>query len=141
MYTYVLYLNKRMITSNPNIDAIFKYIHTLYNKDELLKFNPEYYGNDFVTKFTYEKKEIYIIREKTDFIRNSLLTRLKNRPKPPKLRQNLVMTPVTESEELDVFIPHQSPETYPVGALRTGLDNNMYKVVQETDKKVWKIVN
>ena len=135
MYIYVVYFNKKMITSSNDINDIFNYIFSIYSKSELNKFNPEFFGNDYITKYTLDKNVIYIIREKTDFIRNNLKELLKkSQVKTKKLSiKNKILEKKEESENLSVFKPHKEAKDYSKGTIRTGLDNNLYQVVKNKD--------
>ena len=140
MYVYVLYFNKKMITSSESINDIFQYIFSIFSRKELDKFNPEFYGNDYVTTYTLDNNVIYIIREKTGFVRQNFIKLLMKHKKSKKSSvKSMALNKKEDSENLSVFTPHKLPESYSEGSVRTGLDNKLYKVNKVNDKLIWNL--
>jgi len=138
MYIYGVYLNKKMVFTSADIEKVYDYIHTVYNKNSLDKFNVHYYGNDYVTHYTNNTDGLYIIREKKDFIKNNIINLLKTKNNSKMtVEKNTVLK---QEKETDRRKPYSSAQKFKSGTMRSGLDNNNY-IVEKNDKKMWKLLN
>ena len=137
MYIYGVYLNKKMVFSSTEIEKVYDYIHSVYNKNSLDKFNVHYYGNDYVTHYTNNKDELYIIREKKDFIKKNIINLLKTKINyKTSVDKNIVLK---QEKENDRRKPYRDAKQFKIGTIRSGLDNNDY-IVEKNDKKIWKLI-
>lgn len=137
MYVYTVYINKKMVFSSVDIKKVFNYIHKEYDKKKLETFNVEYFGNDYVTKYSHDGVEIFIIREKNGFIKNNLnkLHKLNE----TKCNRYVKMDTIANHDDVKSYSPNTSAENYDINTIRIGNDNKLYIVENLEGGKKWKM--
>lgn len=136
MYTYSLYIDKKMVFSSSDITKIYTKIHKMYDKQKLETFNIEYFGNNYVTKYSKQDKELYIIQEKTGFIKDNI-TKLR-KPKL-KLQKYIKLEEIKNHDDMKNLSPISNPANYEINTIRIGNDNRLYIVEESNSIKKWKL--
>lgn len=136
MYVYTVYINKKMVFSSVDINKIYNYIYTQYNKSKLDTFHVEYFGNDYVTKYSNDTVEIYIIREKNGFVKDNINKLLKP---PLKITKYVKLDTIENYDDIKSYTPNSKPNNYDVNTIRTGNDNKLYIINETKDGKEWKL--
>ena len=137
MYVYTVYINKKMVFSSTDIKKIFNYIHTQYDKKKLETFNVEYFGNNYVTKYSHDNVEIFIVREKCGYIKDNL-NKLRDTSET-KCSRYVKLDKIANHDDVKSYTPNTSADNYDVTTIRIGNDNKLYIVENSDNGKKWKM--